>query len=316
MATATVAATWAAKTELGGDVLLAHAPLSAPLDEGDAATSAVGAPPSGATVPTRASAATAAATTTAPMSEDPPRWRWRAHGRCAKCCDRDTAGPDPCGDQERPPEAGQLDQRAAGLAQEDPTERQPAERPRHSGGLGQSAGTDEGEARARAAGGVAPAAAAKKRASSEDEDDGAVPVEGSGPDQPDGVAAQTGQPAGPDPGPQAQPGQAPVEERGTDEPQGPPAPRGEGEREEDSRRDRGAWRHGPGAAGRSQERARRGPAAGDAGGYADTAVGRARDGDTAEAGQRRLDAGGPQQVVHPVLGKASSKRVTTRADRG
>jgi len=50
---------------------------------------------------------------------------------------------------------------------------------------------------------------------------------------------------------------------------------------------------------------------------ADAAIGRAGDGDTAEAGQCRLDPGRAQQVVHRYCGKAFTKRVTAppRADR-
>ena len=76
----------------------------------------------------------------------------------------DPAGPDAGRDEEGPAEAGQLDQRAAGLAQEHAAERQPAEGPRHAHGLGQRAGAHEGGARPRR-GGVAAAAAAKKSAS-------------------------------------------------------------------------------------------------------------------------------------------------------
>jgi hypothetical protein len=47
-------------------------------------------------------------------------------------------------DEKGPPDPGQLDQRAVGLAQEHPAEGEPAEGPCHADGLGQGAGGHEG----------------------------------------------------------------------------------------------------------------------------------------------------------------------------
>ncbi len=221
----------------GRDLLLAQAPLPAPLHQGDAqrphgrpavgrhradhgqrddADDDGGGPDDGG--PADSSAA-------------------RPQGRGERG-ERDPAGPDAGRDEERPAETGQLDQRATGLAQEHAAEREPAEGPRHADALGQGARADEGQGtpapRRRGAGG-----SGEEERLDEDEHDGAVPVEGTGPEEADGVAAQAGQPAGPETGPQPQTGQAPVEQGGTREPQGPPAPGWEREREEDTRRDRG-----------------------------------------------------------------------------
>ena len=262
-----------------------------------------GAPPSGATVPTTASATMPAATTSGTDERDGPlTLAARVPSRAAaERGEGDPAGPDAGGDQERPAEAGQLDQRAAGLARGTrpraavrrratscgrprpgcTRRRRPSARPRSRRRGGRGRGEEE--------------------RLDEDEDDRAVPVEGAGPGEPDGVAAQPGQPPGPDAGPQRQAGQAPVEQRRPDEPRAATSPTG-GARARAGRppRPRGR-RRGPGAAGRSQERVCRSPAAGDAGGDADAVVGRAGHGDAAEAGQRRLDAGRAQEVVHPVL---------------
>ena len=148
------------------------------------------------------------------------------------------AGPHAGRDEEGAAEPGQLDQRSPGLTEEHAAERQPAEGPRHAHGFGQRAGAHEGECasalrRGRHGGG------GEEERFDEDEDDGAVPVEGAGPEEPDGVAAQPGQPARPDPGPPRQPGQAPVEQRGPDQTQRPPAPRGKREGQEDACRERG-----------------------------------------------------------------------------
>ena len=145
--------------------------------------------------------------------------------------DADPASPDAGREQERPADPCQLKKRPVGLAQEDPAEGEPTERPRHPDGLGQGAGRDE---RRR----PAPPGRGEDRSGGEeeglqrDQHDGAVPIEGAGPEQPGEVAAEPGEPARPHPGPGAQPGQAPVEQPRPGQPQRPPAPRRQREGEE------------------------------------------------------------------------------------
>ena len=125
-------------------------------------------------------------------------------------------------------------------------------------------------------------------------------VEGAGPGETDGIAAQAGQPSRPEAGPQREPPQAPVEKRGAHEPQRPPAPWREREREQDPRHDRGAGHAAPARPVAHKSAWPRPGRRGDAGGDSDPAVRRAGHRDAPEAGQPRLNAGRPQQVVHPV----------------
>ena len=148
------------------------------------------------------------------------------------------AGPHGGGDQEGSAEARQLDQRAVRLAQEHAPEGKPAEGPRHAHSLGQRARPDERQG-STASGRGGRGGGGEEERLDEHEHDGAVPVEGAGPRQPDGVAAEPGQPAGPDAGPQAQPAEAPVEQRGTQGAERPPPPGRQREREQHAGQERG-----------------------------------------------------------------------------
>src|SRR6185312_7738977 len=123
------------------------------------------------------------------------------------------------------------------LAEEHATEWEPAERPRHAQRFGQGARSNEGQGTStdgrREGGGRG-----KEERFHQDQHDRAVPVEGAGPEQADGITAQAGEPSGPHTGPQPEPGKAPVQDPGTGQPEGPPPPRGQGEREQHPRHDR------------------------------------------------------------------------------
>ncbi len=200
LATANVAATCAAKTEVGETCCLSRPRCPPPWTR---ATRSVrrGAPPSGATVPVTTSATIPMVMTAAPMTAGPRhKVATRPEGG-AERGDGDPARPHAGGDQQRAAEPGQFDERAAGLAQEHATERQPAEGPRHAHGLGQGARAHE-RRRTPAAGRRRGRGGREGEGLQEDENDGAVPVEGAGPGEPDGIAAQPGQPSGPDARPQ------------------------------------------------------------------------------------------------------------------
>ncbi len=152
--------------------------------------------------------------------------------------DRDTGGPHGGGDQEGAAEARQLDQRAVRLTQEHAPERQPAEGPGHAHGLGQRARPHERKG-ATASGRGGSRRRGEEERLDEHEHDGAVPVEGAGPREPDGIATEPGEPAGPDARPQGQPGEAPVEQRGTQGTERPPPPGWQREREHDAGQDGG-----------------------------------------------------------------------------
>ena len=107
--------------------------------------------------------------------------------------ERDPARPHAGGDQERAAEAGQFDQRAAGLAQEHAAERAARRRARSCARLRPACTPHEGR-RPPAPGRRRRRGHGEEEGLDEDEHDGAVPVEGAGPGETDGVAAQPGQP--------------------------------------------------------------------------------------------------------------------------
>ncbi len=143
----------------------------------------------------------------------------------------DPARPDAGREQQRSADPGQLQERAVGLAQEDAAEREATEGPRHADGLGQGAGRHE-RRRPAPPGRGEHGCGGEEQGLERDQHDGAVPIEGPGPDQPGEVAAQPGEPARPHPGPGAQPGQPPVEQPRPGQAQWPPSPRREREGEQ------------------------------------------------------------------------------------
>ena len=216
--------------------------------------------------------------------------------------DGDTAGPHGGGDQEGAAEARQLDQRAVRLAQEHAPEREPAEGPGHAHGLGQRARPHERKGSTASGRGGGRRRGEEERLD-EHEHDGAVPVEGAGPRQPDGIAAEPGEPAGPDARPQRQPAEAPVEQRGTQGTERPPPPGWQREREHHAGQDGGRGDAAPARQlGHKSACPWPGRSAIQAGMPTPWYAAPAKR-DAAEPGHGGVDARRPQEVVDPVLGE-------------
>ena len=226
------------------DLLLAQAPLPAALDQGHPHVR-TGAPPSGASAPATASATIPHATTTTPTGEGPPAPCRRAHDHEASVATATPPAQTPAVIEEGAAEAGQLRPagRRAWPRNTPPRGSPPKGQVMRSASASVQAPTKAG-ARPRR-GGVSGRGRGEEERLDQDEHDGAVPVEGAGPGQPDGVAAQAGQPAGPDPGPQPQAAQAPVEQPGSERAERPPPEGWERQRQQDAGRDRGGGHAAP-----------------------------------------------------------------------
>ena len=147
--------------------------------------------------------------------------------------DADAARPNRGREEQGPAQPGQGQQGPIGLTQKHAAQGEPAEGPRHAGGLGQSEGGHVGGG-ATAPWGGEPRRRGHEEGFDQDEHECAVPIERPGPHEPQGEAADTGPPPRPQSRRPRQSAQTPVEQPGAGQTQGPPPPRRKGKGQKES----------------------------------------------------------------------------------